>query len=343
MGRNRDDRQQIAVGIYRDAIRQYAVVSVRGAGLREKRFSLGESVAAIQKWRESTKAQLLDVADRGTMAGTFARDAKRYLKTFTTHLASWKSRRQEINLWVKLFGNRPRSTIRQADVAKVRMAWLDAGLKPKTVNNRVDSLRHMYRALDGKRAWTPCDELPKLFVHKTPMQFVTNETILAVDQRLQELERLPRQTKDAIVGPKVRARPSEIMRTEPSDLDMERRIWIPRDGKGGFSPGLYLNDDMLAAWQLFIDANAWGKYHTDRQAEALRRAGWPADVRPYNARHTLGITLSEGGTDLDDVGSMMGHKRRETTRRHYVPVLNSRMQKASESLAGRFKGWPEKA
>lgn len=98
---------------------------------------------------------------------------------------------------------------------------------------------------------------------------------------------------------------------------------------------------MRAAWELFIAAEAWGTYKTAYQAAALRRAGWPADVKPYQARHTLGITLSEGGADLSDVGSMMGHKQISTTRRHYVPVLNSRMQKASESLAGRFSGWPE--
>jgi len=37
---------------------------------------------------------------------------------------------------------------------------------------------------------------------------------------------------------------------------------------------------------------------------------------------------------------MMGHKNRATTRLHYVPVLNSRLQRASESMDGRFNGWP---
>lgn len=350
MSKKRDHRIKIATGIYRDAVRHYAIVNVRGAGFREKRFSLGESISTIQKWREAQKAQLLDVATRGTIAGSFARDAAYYLKTFTAHLASKKSRKQEINLWVRLFGDRPRSTIRPAHVAKARLAWLDAGLAPKTCNNRVDSLRHLYHALDGRQAWTPCDDIEKLYVHRTPIQFVTNETILQVDANLQRLERLGRK-KGGIIGPTIRARfrvlvstgrrPSEIMRTQPSDIDLERRVWLPRDGKGGFSPGIYLNDDMLAAWRLFIAAGAWGRYHTDRQATALRLAGWPKDIRPYNARHTLGITLSEGGADLDDIGSLMGHKRRETTRKHYVPVLNSRQQRTSESLDGRFGGWPE--
>jgi integrase len=342
---------RIAPGIYRDHARQYATVHVRGAGFREARFALAETLETIQAWRQRTRAQLLDFAERGAVSGTFAHDARRYLNAFTKHLASAKDRKLEIGCWVKVFGHRPRGTIKPADVARVRSQWLQEDYSPKTINNRTDSLRHLYRSLDGRKAWTPCDDLQRLHVHKQPMQFVTNETILTVDKRLQELEASAYHHKDSLHSAKVRARfrvlvstgrrPSELMRAEPGDVDLARRIWIPRDGKGGFSPGIYLNDDMRAAWELFIEAEAWGTYKTAYQAAALRRAGWPADVKPYQARHTLGITLSEGGADLSDVGSMMGHKQIATTRRHYVPVLNSRMQKASESLAGRFSGWPE--
>ena len=182
-------------------------------------------------------------------------------------------------------------------------------------------------------------------VHTTPMRFVTDDLIAKVDTRLQELERdEPRRSKKTRARFRVLVstgrRPSEVMRTEPGDLDLQRRIWLPRDGKGGFSPGIYLNDDMRAAWAFFIETGAWGWYNTGEHARRLRKAGWPEDVQPYHARHTVGITLSEKGVDLDDIGPMMGHRRRETTRKHYVPVLNSRMQRVSELLDGRFKGWP---
>ncbi len=350
MSRTRNTREKIAPGIYRDHANWHATLHVRGAGNREKRFPLAVSITAVQAWRERTRAQLLEFAQRGTVPGTFARDAVRYINDFTTHLASAKSRRLEVETWVRVFGNRARGTLKPSDVARVRSEWLAGGLSPKTVNNRCDTLRHLYRCLDGRKAWTPLDDLQKLHVHRTPMQFVSNETILAVDAKLQELEQLPWQAKDALHDKKARARfrvlvstgrrPSEVMRTQPADVDLERRVWLPRDGKGGFSPGVYLNDDMRAAWELFIATDAWGTYKTARQAAILRRAGWPKDIKPYQARHTLGITLSEGGTDLDDIGPMMGHKRRETTRRHYVPVLGSRMQKTSEALEGRFGGWP---
>jgi len=357
--RRRDTRVKIAPGIYRDACWWYGTVHVRGAGelnpktgkrkaaFREKRFALAQPITDVQAWRERTRAQLLDQAERGSAPGTFARDAVHYLNAFTAHLASKVARKVEIHAWVREFGDRPRGTIRPADVARVRTKWLTQAkpLSPKTINNRIGSLRHLYHALDGRRAWTPVDDLRELDVRPTPMQFVTNALMLTVDANLQRMEQ-----KGQLRTPKHRARfrvlmstgrrPSEVGRTVRTDLDFDRRIWLPRDGKGGFTPGIYLNDDMLAAWQFFVAVGAWGRIDTERQAEILRDAGWPTGVRPYQGRHTLGITLSEGGTDLDDVGSMMGHKRRETTRKHYVPVLNSRMQRASESLAGRFQGWP---
>lgn len=358
MGR-RDARKKIARGIYEDDFVRYATIHVRGAGFREKRFPLSVPLETIQGWRNDERIRLLGAAKRGTKPGSFARDAHRYVKDFTAHLASAKSRKIEVDTWIAVFGARPRGQITSADVARVRNTWLTSGrkvkpgeplqpLSPKTINNRVNTLRHLYRCLDGKKAWTPCDDLQPLHVHKTPMQYVPDAVILAVDKKLQQLEK-----QGTIRSAKPRARfrvtmstgrrPSEVMRTQPADLDLDRRIWIPRDGKGGFSPGIYLNDDMLAAWQLFIEANAWGHYATDKQAEYLRLAGWPAHIAPYQARHTVGITLSEKGLDLRDVGDVLGHKRIETTRRHYVPVLNSRMQKASEALEGRFAAWVQTA
>jgi integrase len=137
-------------------------------------------------------------------------------------------------------------------------------------------------------------------------------------------------------------RPCEVMRAKPGDVDLTRRVWLARDAKGGFSPGAYLNDEMVIAWQAFIEADAWGEYNTTHFQRRLVRAGWPKDVRPYNLRHATWIEASERGNDLADVQAGAGHKLMATTRRHYVPVRASRMQKMSESLEGRF-GWQGQA
>jgi integrase len=337
-------RRTIAPGIYEDAHGFDIRVMVNRVPYRTRK-PLDTSLADLKKALKDLASKAETETGRRPGRGTLAADVPRYL-ALVKNLAGWVSLRSELRAWVALLGESRRDQITAADVLTARLTWLKDGVKPKTINNRVDALRRLYRRLDGKRVLTPCDDVTPLDVERTPIQRVSPETILAVDAKLQEHER-----RGWIRSPKTRARfrvmvstgrrPSEIARAQPKDVNLEARVWIPRDGKGGHTPGIYLNDEQLAAWQLFIDANAWGTFREDAFVRTLRTAGWPKDIRPYQSRHTYGITLSEMGHDLDDVGAALGHKRRETTRKHYVPVLNSRMQALSESMSGRFKGWPD--
>jgi integrase len=339
---SRGTRHRIATNVYKDDLGIGAIVRLRGHKPKELRFQHGTALKEIRKDMERWAARM-HTARPTPSRGTLAADAVIY-ERLTRHLASWRERRSEVRALVRALGDRRRSQITKADVLEMRTAWLQAGVAPATVNHRVATLRNLFRVLDGKRVESPCDEITDLPVPRTPIQRVSVETILAVDAKLQEHEQ-----RGWLRNAKTRARyrvlvstgrrPSEIARAQPTDVDLEARVWVPRDGKGGYTPGLYLNDDQLAAWQLFIEAAAWGTFREGAFVRTLRTAGWPADVRPYQARHTFGITLSEAGVDLDDVGAALGHKRRETTRKHYVPVLGSRMQALSESLSGRFNGW----
>jgi integrase len=134
-------------------------------------------------------------------------------------------------------------------------------------------------------------------------------------------------------------RPAELKRAEPTDVDLERRVWIVRTAKGGEPRAFWLNDDMKAAWESFIAAGAWGYFDASDYAKALYAAGWPKDVRPYQARHSVTLELGERGIDLGDVQRWLGHRQVSTTRKHHAPVLASRLKQASEILAGRFHGW----
>ena len=134
-------------------------------------------------------------------------------------------------------------------------------------------------------------------------------------------------------------RPAELKRAERGDVDMERRVWAVRTAKGGAPRVFWLNDDMKAAWEAFAAADAWGHFDGSDYAKELYAAGWPKDVRPYQARHSVALELGERGIDLGDVQGWLGHKQVTTTRRHYAPVLVSRLKQASEALADRFGGW----
>lgn len=275
--------------------------------------------------------------------GTLRADTPKYLKLIAA-LVSARNRKAHLRHWCDRIGDLPRHRITRRHVLEAQAAWQAEKVAPRTINHRVETLRHLFHLLDGRREKTPCDDVSPLPIAKTPIQHIDAATILKVDAELQRLENgkwYSAQTRARFrVLVSTGRRPSEIMRAEKGDVDLKRRVWLVRDGKGGWSPGIYLNDDMLAAWTLFAEADAWGNYSTGAFAVTIRKCGWPEGVRPYNARHSTWIEASERGADLADIAAGAGHTDTRMTRRHYVPVLNSRMQKLGELLEGRFSGFP---
>lgn len=324
-------RHRLDTNIYQDG----SGISVR-VGRIERRYSLGTPLVLLRQVR--AKLQQQHAKGKASGHATLYRDCVRYLQR-KTHLTSQCSLGSELDAWCRLYGTRPRHSLTRDDVLTARSRWANDGLAPKTINHRVNRLRALFRELDGHDADSPTDGIRPLPVPRTPIQRIHPQTVLDVIDRMATAKyktKLRKPIARLLVYATTGRRPSEIARAQPRDVDFTHRVWIPRDGKGGFTPGLYLNDDMLFAWQYFNEVGAWGRFNTRVFPRTLRRYGWPEGVRPYNLRHTIGITLSEGGTDLADVGAMLGHKKIETTRSHYVPVLHSRMQKMSEALHDRF-------
>lgn len=308
---------------------------------KEKRFVKGTPARVIKAWKTMILARMMKRSpqpERNASAGTLAKDAERYYP-LVRHLAMWRTRRGEVRHWIRLLGDRPRHIIAREDVLRVRGIWVDVGWTPKSINNRVTALRNLYHVLDGDDAPTPCDGVKPLTPVKVPPQPIHPALVTQIADRLAASPRKHAKADRArlMVLATTGKRPVEIERAQPWDVDLVRRVWLTRDAKGGFSPGCFLNDEMLAAWEAFIAADAWGRFpgHFPRR---LRDAGWPEGLKPYNLRHSTWIEASERGVDLADIQAGAGHKNMATTRRHYVPVLHSRMQKMSEVLDGRF-GW----
>lgn len=338
----RKTRRTLERGIYEDEYGLSAVVTVHRVP-HEKRFPFGTPLRVLRAWRERTGQQFRRTAPPRTAPGTLAADVTRYLRQ-VRHLASAPELGSVLKAWTDRFGSRARWSLTAEEIRLTCAAWLDKGVKPKTVNNRVAALRRVYRVLDGPRAWTPCDDIAPYRVERQPPVFVTPEIIRATCDGL-----LRQEAAGKLRSAKTRARfmvlaasgvrPSELMRAQRSDVDLARRVWVTRDGKGGRrAGGMYLTDDLVAAWQVFLEADAFGPFNVSSFAKRLRSAGWPPSVRPYQLRHTVGLALSEAGVDLADVAAVLGHSRPDTTRRHYVPVLGGRVQAAMAQIGTRI-GW----
>lgn len=346
------DRRKIARNCFEDQTGRAIIYRDKAGRQREIRFPPQTKVADMRKEAAFRRAQDTasgQVARRGTLDAALDE-----WEPLEQGIASWRERRAELRAWSKadLDGKRlgalPVRSITEAMCRRVMAQWKQAGVAPKTIRHRRWSLQHLYRVLYGKKTITPVDDIPPPPKVKTipvpidPMHVLTVIANLIKRERaglLRDGKTRARFMVRAVTG----RRPSEIMRAQPSDVNLTRREWRVRDGKGGWSEGLYLNDEMIAAWKVFIAENAWGPFETSAMAVTLRAAGWAPggdpSTRPYELRHSVGIALSDAGVDLSDIAPFLGHTDLRTTRQMYVPIREARMQRASETLNGRFKGW----
>jgi integrase len=334
-------RRKIEQGIWADQY-GYAAIKTASGIRREKRFPPNTPLSAMRAWRTAQGQILERTAPIKAPRGTLMHDVDAYLRQ-VAHLTSAPELRSVLKAWTARLGHVSRYRITSQDINHAVVAWRQDGVAPKTVNNRLNALRRLYHVLDSPRAWCPVDDVQLLPVPRQPVTYVTPEIIRATYAGLVRGEQA-----GTIRDAKTRARfmvlassgvrPSELMRAKPADIDTGRRVWATRDGKGGFrhGGGVYLTSDLLAAWSVFIGAQAWGVFNTGSFAKVLRTAGWPRGVRPYQLRHTVGMAMSEAGIDLADISAGLGHSRPQTTRSHYVSVLGSRVQSAFESIDARI-------
>ena len=330
------------VGVYRTATGYRAIVAI-AAGRKEKRFPRGTSLKDITRWRNQMRVKLerLHPSKRAGAIGrgTFSADVKRYLKTLT--IASWDSRRSDLRAWEARFGPKmKRGRVTSDHVKAAIRAWTDDGVAPKTVRNRLQALSACYHALDGPDAWTPVDHVQKPKLAKRRPVSIPIDTLQAVERNLRAGD--PKTHARYMVLIATGCRPVHLKRAEPQDVNLVQRTWLAHGAKDGNPVELWLNDDMLAAWEAYITAEAWGPFNSTDYAKALRAAGWPEDVRPYNAKHTFGKALGEAGVDMRVIADWFGHTKEETARAFYVPISNSRLKDASQRMSGRLGWGPER-
>jgi integrase len=328
---------RVARGIYRDT-RSFRVTWQDRGHQREKRFALDTPLDVLKKWR---KRQVEQSAQWGPQPQTgLARDIVRFLKGRKT-MPGYKAERSHLRAWLQFSPRISRWGLSPEHVRSAVAAWQSDGYSAQEIKHRVRALKQLYRTLDGHGTPTPADgiALPKI-AHHRPVP-VPDDLIrqVAIHLRAHEITKRLRTAKTRaryLVLATTGQRPAQVMRAKPGDVDLEQRIWWVRPAKGDQGTVVVLNDDMRAAWALFIQAKAWGAFDGRSFVKTLQRNGWPKDIRPYNLRHTVGLALSARGVDLGDVQAHMGHRDPRTTRTFYVPALLQRQAAASAAIEGRI-------
>jgi len=332
-------RHTIARGIYRDT-NGYSVrwPSPDPTKPHEQRFPLDTPHDVLKRFRATQIGQ--SRTRPATRGGSFVRDCAKALRLLRQRSAI-EQLRSHLRPWVTRFPRQSRWTIDRKDVLAAVADWQADGFRPGTIKQRIIALRTVFRTLDADDPIACCHRTIPTQPTRLP-RGVPPEVVARVAANLYARECRPRRPVPAVWRARLLVlassgvRPIQLMRTQPEDVDLERRIWIVDSAKGDAGTIVQLNEDMLAAWRLFIAANAWGPFDSGSYGYALRAAGWPKGIPPYNVRHETGQALSRAGIELGDIQLHMGHRDLNTTRRSYVPGVAARLRAASQAIDGRF-------
>lgn len=356
-------RTRIAEGIYADKYGLAATVKV-GRIQREQRFPADHPIDDIKAWQHRTRAELHDEkpepGEESAHRGTLRTDAAIYLKQISGR-AGFKADRAHLRAWIDRFGSLPRTKIKAPQVRTALAEWRAKGLhtggrgtwtrkatgrpaSEKTLQQRWRVLKHLYKTLDGPKARTPCDDVPRprpgastpVGVDITIVQRVADKlrarakgTPIRSDERKDYARYLMLAT--------TAARPAQLMRAIAEDFKLKEQFWIVRGAKGGPTHSIYLNAEMRAAVKLFLGAGALGAYNDERLLDVARAHGWPRTMPLYNLRHSLAIDALAEGADLGDVQAMLGHTTMDMTRRAYAGIAKLRQKGVGQRLEGRIK------
>jgi integrase len=337
----------------RYGIKAYVAVGTK-PNRRQKthRFKRGTPIKKITDWQDRTRIALRDGVVP-TPTDTLRADAVRYLEHMKAPgpdgnvPAGYGALCCEINAWLPDLGEIPRHQITREMILDIRLRWrttprggtgttarVTKPISPKTCNHRVRALRALYHFIDGSKADTPCDDIDKLKEPDADPKFVDVKTILKVAKNLKDQ---PQTLGRFMVLTATGQRPAQLKRAQPDDLDLRRGVWMVRPAKGGNAIPIVLTKDMTVAFAVFVKAAAWGYFDGSDYAKALYAAGWPKGIRPYNAKHTVAITLGESGAEWEDIKDWLGQKDTKTTKIYTGHIL-ARTRGTAKRLEGRI-GW----
>jgi integrase len=351
--KKRDRRTEpIAEGISREiATGRFRVSWTPGPNQKRKEqgYPADTPIAVMVAFRALQIANANEVKAAGPTTGSFPRDVVRFLRT-RKHRPCYKSDRSHMKRWVEVFGRLSRHVINNERIS-LTLARPDWQKSPKEIRHRIGILKRFFHFhnYNGKPGPTPCDyvELPKPI--KRAPKGVPDATIAKVAANLLRQEQLGRLRDGStraryLVLATTMKRPCQVRRTNPDDVNFETRIWDVPDAKNAPGGPMYLNDEMLAAWKLFRDAECWSpegkKYNHDSFCKTLRRNGWPGGkggTRPYAMRHQGLQTMDEMEINPRAIQAAGDHTSFETTERFYLGKTKLRESKfAAEVIDGRF-------
>lgn len=242
----------------------------------------------------------------------------------------------------------------------------NAGAAASTVNGWRTALMALYSRLDGRGAANPVRtsmvfEEPELEARGIPFNLVLVILDAIPDGRshshlkpttVRHLKTKPRIVLEALTG----MRPSQIGRIEPRHFSIAERWYvIPRSKKGTQhrrprnprpSTRKHMTDRQADAFRRFDALDCYGMYsassrrrifkaaikiaeRTIRQQLRDRKFHFPADLRPYDLRHSFGTEMLRVTGNLETTAEMLDQSTTRMTRRYSLGAIPAMLKTAA--------------
>ncbi len=355
-GRGRADGRQrlndeLPTGITRTPLGYRVFVRVNGH-LYPKRYPPTTPIKTMVLWREEMRVRVRVGLPTDQPTGeTFRDDARSYLAA-VRGMPTFRWRRDDIDLWIAVFGDRQRSSIQSHEIRAQLTKWR-VTYAANTVNHRRSALMHLWTVLDGKSSPNPVKDVPRYRDESQddPPRALSPQVIRCLFAKL-----YPGRQKALLQLMAWTGWPqAQIGRLEPGDVDWRaRRVFIRRRQKGKGTAGSWrlLLPRGWAALRIFRRYRAWGPVHTSNARRALRQAALhvqadttlPAhvkaaveDITPYDLRHSFLTLVALTSGDDRALAEIAGHADRRMIGRYTKAANDPRVTDALSAVTTALK------
>lgn len=342
-----------------------------------KTFALDTPLGEMRLWRVDEKARLLREAGAPVTRGTLRADFVSYFATARLTDATRKIRKQQAAWWCDemQLGERRRPTITSPELQRALNTLHAAGKAASTINKYRTCLSNVFTILDGKNAPNPFKDVPE-FRPPDDLPRGVPYTIVALVLKYLRIKWTGGRSSVRYLKQERRAVPSkatarlyvvayapitqaQLKLVQPDDLSLDGdapSILVRGRRKGRGAPPVRkpLLPDAVAAFRVFIEADAFGTF----QRGSLRRAWIRArdlaqvelrqtdpladlsDLKPYDLRHCFGALIYQLTGSDDVAGDMLDHQQKKTTRRYRLAAVPAHLQAANAAAAKLLAGLP---
>jgi integrase len=356
----RGHRRQLAPNIFEDDTGRSVKVTVGGKTL-ERRFPAGHPLHLLEAERDALKG--LQQAARPVHSGTLRNDVLAYLRTIDDP----RKKRDMAGLlahWVAAYGDVSRFALTPLLIRQQLAAWRLAGAAASTCNLRLQSLRNVFRVVNGPEDANPASQVPRLSPPPAEPRAQSYALIARILDAMPDRGQTAKGQARPTVGlTKLRLTfwafsglpPAQIARINP-DTDI---LWdVPalrarprRKGKGTRETWLPLMPQAVAALRALVDAGALpghfstgSMYKSFQTAVAKLRKDDPTlpHIRPYDLRHSFATEALAASSDLAGVQHLLQHSTPQMTTRYTLAAVPAAAARAAAMLGDRLGAPPAK-